>query len=103
MSAPVRPSDRVMAMFSGIPSRLRFRQSVVVLQAVIDDSGRGQGPAFILAGWIADPGKWANFSDAWDTVLHAPPSIEYFKMSDAWYFKKEFLWMDYRSTRQKSC
>jgi hypothetical protein len=59
----------------------------MALQAFIDDSGRGQHPAFVLAGWIASPEQWAEFSDEWKRVLHQSPRIEFFKMGQAWWRK----------------
>jgi hypothetical protein len=72
------------------PCCSRFWRFVVALQAFIDDSGRGQGPAFVLAGWIARPEAWAEFSTKWEETLHKHPRIEYFKMADAKTFKKQF-------------
>jgi len=62
----------------------------VALQAFIDDSGRGQDPAFVLAGWIARPEQWAEFSTEWEKVLHQHPRIEYFKMREAMSFQNHF-------------
>jgi hypothetical protein len=62
----------------------------MALQAFIDDSGRGQDPAFVLAGWIASPEKWAEFSDEWKRILHESPRIEFFKMHEAWCLKGQF-------------
>jgi hypothetical protein len=63
----------------------------MALQAFIDDSGRGQDPAFVLAGWIASPEQWAEFSDEWIRILHQSPGIEYFKMQEAWRLKRQFI------------
>ena len=62
----------------------------MALQAFIDDSGRGQDPAFVLAGWIASPEQWAEFSDEWKRMLRQSPRIEFFKMHQAWWRKGQF-------------
>jgi hypothetical protein len=55
----------------------------MVLQAFVDDSGIGQPPVYILAGWIADAAKWADFLTEWDRVLRMSPRIRYFKFAEA--------------------
>jgi hypothetical protein len=62
----------------------------VALQAYIDDSGRGQHPAFVLAGWIARPEQWADFSTEWEKVLHLAPLIKYLKTREAMNFQGQF-------------
>jgi hypothetical protein len=54
-----------------------------MLQAFIDDSGRGQGPAFVLSGYMATPAVWEKFSDDWRAELSSDPPIQYFKMKEA--------------------
>lgn len=44
----------------------------------------------MLAGLVAPVDEWAAFSNKWDAVLKASPSIPYFKMSDAFALTKEF-------------
>lgn len=39
-----------------------------MLQAYVDDSGRGQNP-FVLAGYIAPAEKWVQFSERWRALL----------------------------------
>ena len=90
MIAANRPGDRIWELLSGVPPRALFRRFFVALQAYIDDSGRGQEPAFVLAGYIARPDVWCEFSKEWEAVKHAPRHIDYFKMRHAWYFKGDF-------------
>jgi hypothetical protein len=87
--ALIRPSERIWAMLSGYPSAARRRRLMVMLQAYVDDSGRGQR-VFVLAGFIASPATWAVFSDEWAAVLATEPHIDYFKMMEAHNFKKQF-------------
>ena len=77
-------------MLSGVPPRVRKRRTIVALQAYIDDSGRGQDSVFVLAGYLARPEEWSEFSKEWDGALNEHPKIEYFKMREAWNAKGEF-------------
>jgi hypothetical protein len=54
-----------------------------MLRAFFDDSGRGQEPIYVLAGFIARAESWARFSDKWTEVCHQSPRIEYFKLYEA--------------------
>lgn len=53
------------------------------LQAVIDDSGKGINPVFVLAGFVLSAYQWTVFSDHWQAILDASPKIAYFKMQEA--------------------
>jgi hypothetical protein len=58
----------------------------MVLQVFCDDSGAGwRGPhaVFVLGGWLADSTTWTGFYTEWAAALSEPPSIMYFKMSEA--------------------
>jgi hypothetical protein len=61
------------------------------LQAYFDDSGSQRGDRRLyIAGYLNSAGKWALFSEAWDEELRVSPSIEYFKMAEAFSFKNQF-------------
>lgn len=88
MSLIETPASYIRGLVSGYPSRVRQRKLIVMLQGYIDDSGSSEGgnrPSshFVLAGYIMQEPKWEEFVDRWDVVLHKPPSIEAFKMSEA--------------------
>jgi hypothetical protein len=51
-----------------------------MLRAYIDDSK--QKGIYVLAGYLADATKWAEFADDWDTVLANPPKLHHLKTSD---------------------
>jgi hypothetical protein len=51
----------------------------MMLQAFIDDSGRGQGAQFIMAGFLTTVEKWLHFNHAWQAALDQPPKLEYLK------------------------
>jgi serine/threonine protein kinase len=59
------------------------RKAIVPLQAAIDDSGRGQRPTFVFAGFVLSDEQWLPFVDEWKAVLDEHPKIEYFKMKEA--------------------
>jgi hypothetical protein len=59
--------DQIDALVCGYSSRLRAKSGLLMLVGYGDDSGNDpQQCAFIIAGFIANPEKWKNFSDAWD-------------------------------------
>lgn len=73
----------------------------MVLQAFVDDSGdidAPGNPVSVLAGFVADSAKWADFSDEWAAALKRVPSIDYFKMAEAMslsgQFAKRLGWTD---------
>lgn|SRR5215469_6660341 len=79
----IQPSDHVWALVSGLASPDRERRLMGILQAYIDDSGRGAPPVYVLAGWISDSARWASFANEWAAALREPPLINYFKMKEA--------------------
>lgn len=88
---PHLASDQVRALVSGLPRRERERRRIMVLQAAVDDSGsEPQAHFFVLGGFIAPSNSWCDFADAWETALHAPPRIDYFKLNEAFGKKKQF-------------
>jgi hypothetical protein len=85
------PSEYVLSMVAGIPSRLRHNWLMLMLQGYIDDSGSDmQGPVYVLSGFIGHVEEWAQFSDKWDIELRKTPAISYFEMSDAESLKEQF-------------
>jgi hypothetical protein len=54
-----------------------------MMRAYVDDSGNGQPPVFLLAGFVARDEQWEKFSAQWQEVLDGPPILEYFKMREA--------------------
>ena len=79
-----KPSEVLMDSLSGLPSEVRHRWKMLMLQVCIDDSGSDlQGPVYVLAGYLAEAEEWAKFSDEWQRALQKPPAISYFKLSEA--------------------
>src|SRR6266481_2392257 len=66
------------------------------LQAYIDDSGRGHGSVFVLAGFVSTTDRWAAFTDKWKAVLGQPlpeersRRLSYFKTHEAMTFQEQF-------------
>jgi len=62
-----------------------------MMQAFIDDSGKGSDPVMVLAGYIAPAENWERFSAEWhDALTRMDPPIAYFKMSEAMAYKEQF-------------
>jgi hypothetical protein len=61
----------------------RRRRLILVMEAYIDDSGKGDPPVFLLAGFLSHPEQWGDFSEKWVDALRRPPKLDYFKMSEA--------------------
>jgi hypothetical protein len=76
-------ADRLLSLVCGMAPLMRKRCKLLMLKAYIDDSGRGQGPAFVLSGYLATAEEWAAFSEEWGAELAVEPSIKYFKMKEA--------------------
>lgn len=81
---------QVVGLVCGYPKALRDKRLIVPLQAVIDDSGRGQGQMFVFAGFVLSFEEWMPFVSAWQAVLDEHPRIEYFKMKEAHRRDKQF-------------
>jgi hypothetical protein len=55
-----------------------------MLVAYIDDSGsQGEGPVFVLAGYLAEPNQWRKFSEQWQIALDLPPRLKVVKIQHA--------------------
>jgi hypothetical protein len=62
-----------------------------MLQVWLDDSGKEQMPAFVLAGYVAPLDNWCDFSDAWKVLLAKPPrALEYLKYYEAFGLRYQF-------------
>ncbi len=52
---------------------------LTMLATYIDDSGRGQRPTFVFAGFVARAEHWIAFNHDWQGILDRTPRIPYFK------------------------
>lgn len=69
----------------------RQRQMIMHLVAYLDDSGSdGQNNYFVLAGYIATPDVWEEFSEKWRSTLDVEPKIGCFKMTEAMGMRNRF-------------
>lgn len=65
---------------------------MALMQAYIDDSASQIGERTLwMAGYLNSAANWSLFSQAWAVELEQAPAIGYLKMSDALYFKGEFM------------
>jgi hypothetical protein len=48
-----------------------------MLQAWFDDSGKGQGPVYLLAGYLGNAAVWEQFAYDWQTELDREPQLPY--------------------------
>jgi hypothetical protein len=81
----------VLGLVSGLPKCGQLGWRRVALQAWIDDSGKGQPPVYLLAGYLGAPSQWAAFSHDWDEMLQGPPKLDYMKSTEASRLKGQFL------------
>jgi hypothetical protein len=82
-------SDWVLALVCGLPNPARERAPIMTLKAFVDESGEGQLPVLVLAGWVSTASRWATFSDEWDVLLHTY-GVSALHMTDAMTFNGEF-------------
>ena len=76
---------------SGLSEPERRRRLLLPIQAYIDDSGvKGTHAVFVLAGFMGNAERWAEFSDAWSDYLKLAPSVRYVKMNEAVKLNGEF-------------
>lgn len=55
---------------------------LAMLRTYIDDSGRGQKPNFVFAGFVARAEHWLDFDKAWQAALAGLPVLAYLKTKD---------------------
>jgi len=67
----------------GLPSEAARRRLLLVLKVFVDESGKGDEPVFVMAGYIARAEQWATFNDEWRAALDEEPRIDAFHMTEA--------------------
>jgi hypothetical protein len=86
---------RVRAKLSGLPKHKWGSRVLMVWQAFVDESGgRGHSPVMVLGGLIAPHTVWETFTKEWDELLKMRPTIDYFKMNEAYNLEGEFRGWD---------
>lgn len=74
-----------------MPRALRESWRYLVLQSVLDDSGKdGISPAFVLAGYFASPAEFMNFADEWSALLNKDRKLDYVKGYEAFGLHGQF-------------
>ena len=73
----------------------------MIIQPVIDDSGNGESPVFVLAGFVLSVYMWIVFADQWRSILDATRKIEYFKMKEAEHLCGQFKGFSVRQRDDK--
>jgi hypothetical protein len=84
------PLQCIRSLTWGFTQRELTRRWIMALQTVVDDSGRGNPPVFVLAGFAAKVERWVGFPEDWQAVLDIPPKLAYFKMKEAHSLKRQF-------------
>lgn len=79
--------EHVGALFSGLPKALRDKGILMVLQGWFDDSGKGQPPVYLLAGYVSEKETWETFADEWQAELCRPPCLPYMHVAESQIFK----------------
>jgi hypothetical protein len=78
---------QVGALFSGLPKALRDEGLLMVLQAWFDESGKGQEPVYLLAGYVGKKTMWEDFADDWQTELDRKPRLPYLHANESQLFR----------------
>jgi hypothetical protein len=74
-------AERVLSLVSGY--RNPFGRWLLVLQAMVDDSGTRDGPMFLLGALVAPVSSWVALTEEWYAELDQAPRAQYFKLQDA--------------------
>ncbi|MEO9189595.1 MAG: DUF3800 domain-containing protein [Acetobacteraceae bacterium] len=74
---------------------------MVMFQAFADDSGKGDPLIFVMAGFVSEASRWAEFSNEWKAVLETAPQIRYFKTKEAAALRGQFDLFDETTRRDK--
>ncbi len=81
----------IQALVLGLPEHKQEYWLIVPLVSYADDSGSDpQSHTFVLAGFIADAGRWVAFTKDWQIALDGPPKLDYFKMTEAVHLGGQF-------------
>jgi hypothetical protein len=73
------------------------------MKAFFDESGLNPhtDKALVMGGFLSTVEEWERVSDVWDTCLHKPPEINYFKSEEARNLQGEFLHFNHATAEQK--
>jgi hypothetical protein len=78
---PVEAGDGILALVCGFPGKRAYKRLLMVLNAYIDASGKGDPFFLVMAGYIATAEAWIEFSKEWKAQLDEA-GLPYFKMNE---------------------
>jgi hypothetical protein len=81
MLTPAEAAEEVRGLVSGLPSARAWSGWMVMLQAFVDASGKGDPNVLTIAGYVARADEWAKFSEAWKAKLDLA-GLHRFKMNE---------------------
>lgn len=81
MMTPAVAAAQVWGLVSGLPAQRAAARWMVMLQAFVDASGKGDPNVLVIAGYVAQADEWAKFSQAWKEKLDQA-GIRRFKMNE---------------------
>jgi Protein of unknown function (DUF3800) len=58
------------------------------VEAWFDDSGKGQDPVYLLAGYLAGKSTWTEFNRDWHAELNCQPTLPYLHANESQLFKR---------------
>lgn len=78
------PSRKLWEIAPHLSGPAGWRRLLFEMKVYSDESGRGQHPIFVMAGFIARAEQWADFDGDWQReVLDMEPRIDAFHMAEA--------------------
>jgi hypothetical protein len=97
------PISRLIPHYCGMAKRIRNQRQVLVYRAFFDESGLDPTlrKVLIMGGFLGSVEEWEQASNAWDSCLHAAPSIDYFKDSECRSLDGEFRQFNRTSAEAK--
>jgi hypothetical protein len=84
------PCIQIRRLVSGLPPKIRWKRSFVILQVGLDETGYGQtgaDEAFIFAGYIGPVTHIEAFTHVWDRLMNLPPPLSVHEL------KKRVRWL----------
>jgi hypothetical protein len=95
--------SQIVPHLCGMASRLRGKRRVMVMRAFFDESGLNphKDEVLVVGGYLGTVEELEKISDLWDTCLHTPPEINYFKSDEARNLQGEFLHFNRATAKQK--
>lgn len=71
----------IVPWYTGIAEWKRQGRLAMAMQVYCDESGKNDGPVYVMAGVASAPNQWVDFANEWQLELDSHPPIRAFKMS----------------------